>query len=109
MKSKTWKNVSEEDAERVKEFLVANNGVEDKNVKGVGKKWRVVLEKSVFTYYDKGTLFCNKASIEDIEKISKIIGEKIGTIEKHFLIGLDETGKGEVLGHCVLSGVVISI
>jgi ribonuclease HII len=106
MKSKTWKNVSEEDAERVKEFLLANNGVEDKNVKGIGEKWRVRLEKSVFTYYDKGTLFCNKASIEDIEKISKIIGEKIGTTEKHFLIGLDETGKGEVLGHCILAGVL---
>lgn len=106
MKSKTWKNVPEEKAERVKAILIANGGVEDKNIKGVGEKWRVRSEKSVFTYYDKGTLFCNKVSIEDIEKISNIVGEKIEPIEKCFLIGLDETGKGELLGHCVLSGVL---
>ena len=107
MKSKTWKNVSEEKAEKVKALLLAKGGLEDENIKGVGEKWRIRTEKSVFTYYDKGTLFCNKASVEDIEKISEIIDYKVESIKKRFLVGLDETGKGEVLGHCILSGVLL--
>lgn len=106
MKPKTWKNISKDKAEKVKKLLLAEGGVEDKNVGGVGEKWRIRTEKSVFTYYDKGTLFCNKASIEDIEKVSNIIGDKGEPTDKKFLVGLDETGKGEVLGHCILSGVL---
>jgi ribonuclease HII len=107
MKPKTWMDVSKDDSEKVKKFLLLNKGVEDKEIKGVGEVWRIKTEKSVFTYYSKGTLFCNKATIEDIEKISGILGKVIEEPEKKFLIGLDETGKGELLGHCILCGALI--
>lgn len=35
MRSKTWKNISEEKAESVKKFLLVNDGVEDKNLRVV--------------------------------------------------------------------------
>jgi len=63
VKPKTWKNISKESAEKVRKFLLSSGGREDKELKGIGESWRVRTEKSIFTYYDNGTLFCNRATI----------------------------------------------
>lgn len=105
-KPKTWKNVSTDNAEKVKLFLISRGGKEDKKIKGVDEKWRVRLNEAVYTYYGKGTLFCNKISSKESEEISNMLEYKYDSSNKEFLIGLDETGKGEILGHCVLAGVL---
>jgi len=38
--------------------------------------------------------------------IDSVVGSAYVLPTKDFLIGLDETGKGEVIGHTVLTGVI---
>lgn len=106
-KPKTWRNISSKKGEKIKKFLLDLGGKEDKEVKGVGEKWRIRLGDSVFTFYTKGTLFVNRIDESFAQKISKILGQEIKTNNKKVLIGLDETGKGEILGHCVLCCVIV--
>jgi len=106
-KPKTWRNIPSESEEKIKKLLLDVGGKEDEEVKGVGEKWRIRLGDSVvFTFYTKGTLFVNRIDENLALEISKILGQEIQTNDKKVLIGLDETGKGEILGHCVLCCVV---
>jgi len=109
-KSKTWKNVSIEKQEDLKNFLLSNGATFDEGVTEP-ELWRGRLQDTVFTMYSKGTLYSNAASNEFVfniqKQISEILGQTIEIPEKEFLIGLDETGKGEVLGHSILAGVLI--
>jgi len=68
------------------------------------------VDKTVFTLYETGTLFStaptNEVAVKLHEEISGFLGVSVETPSRKFLIGLDETGKGEVLGHSILVGVV---
>lgn len=109
-KSKTWKDISIEKQEEVKNFLSSNGSTFDDGVKEP-ELWRCRLQDTVFTMYSIETLYSNAASNEFVfniqKQISRILGQTIEIPEKEFLIGLDETGKGEVLGHSILAGVLI--
>ncbi len=111
MKNRTWKGVSAEQSEKVKEVLRSHGGQLDQGVRGQSEAWRIRLEDAVFTFYKKGTLYFSggdgatiEASLSDVSKILTEIGFET---EKEFLVGMDETGKGEVLGPSVLAVVVI--
>jgi ribonuclease HII len=88
------------------------NGGKEQEVKNPHEAWRVRFSDSTFTYYKKGTLFSTPSSSHDpsVFKAWKYIDSLVGSAyvlpTKDFLIGLDETGKGEVVGHTVLTGVV---
>jgi len=109
-KSKTWKKISKEKAEEVKNFLTSKGATLDNNVTEP-EVWRARISGTVFTCYSKGTLFSNATRSEAVhniqQQISKLLGQEIKLPSKDFLIGLDETGKGEVLGHSILAGVII--
>lgn len=109
-KSKTWKNIPQDKWEEVKKILVSKGATLDEKVSGA-EVWRARLSGTVFTMYSKGTLFSNEAQTESVfevqQQISEMLGQTIEIPAKNFLIGLDETGKGEVLGHSVLAGVII--
>jgi len=107
--SQKWK-VSAEAADKIKEHLIKEGGKEDANVKSEHEAWRVRFSDATFTYYKSGTLFCtgsNDIAVKDVwDFVSGLAGSTFITPTKDFLIGFDETGKGEILGHTVLVGVI---
>ena len=110
-KSKSWKNIPPEKFEELRQFLLLQGGKQDDAVKGVKELWRIRIDKTIFTLWETGTLFgTTPQSSEEFtlqQEITKLLGQIRETPTKDFLIGFDETGKGEVLGHTILAGVVI--
>jgi len=108
---RTWKNIDEEKAKIIKDYLL-NNGGEEKELKSVYERWRIRFSDSTFTYYNSGTLYSTPSPINDPSVfkawnfIDSLLGSAYVLPTKDFLIGLDETGKGEVIGHTVLTGVI---
>jgi ribonuclease HII len=111
MGGRTWKNVNTSTANKIKKYLLRFGG-EEQEVRSLYEDWRVRFSDSTFTYYKSGTLFSTTSNSKDPEvfkawqKIDSIVGSAYALPSKDFLIGLDETGKGEAIGHTVLTGVV---
>lgn len=110
-KPRTWKDIPEEKSEEVRKFLLSKGANFDEKVTEP-EVWRARLQdNTVFTMYSKGTLFCSAPRTEAVfklqQEISFMLGQTIEKPDKQFLIGLDETGKGEILGHSILAGVII--
>jgi len=111
MQGRTWKNIESGIAEEVKKYLLDHGGT-DEEVKSPHEAWRIGFSDSTFTYYKKGTLYSTPSQSSDPAVISawtsidSLVGSKYVLPSRDFLIGLDETGKGEVLGHTVLTGVI---
>ena len=99
------------DAEEIKKYLLNEGGVEEE-VKAPHEEWRIRFSDSTFTYYKKGTLYSTPSNSRDPavfhawRYIDSLVGSAYVLPTKDFLIGLDETGKGEVIGHTVLTGVI---
>ncbi len=97
-------------AEQLKGYLIQNGGIEDKNIKSEHEAWRVKFSDATFTYYKKGTLFStgtNDQAVKDAwDFVATLIDSTLIAPTRDFCIGFDETGKGEVLGHTVLVGVI---
>jgi len=111
MEGRSWKKVERAIADEIKKYLLDNGGIE-KEVKNTNEVWRVRFSDSTFTYYKNGTLFStpsrslNGAVFQAWEYIDSLLGSMYVLPSKDFLIGLDETGKGELIGHTVLTGVI---
>jgi len=109
---KTWRKIPKEQWEELRRLLLSRGGIQDKEVRGIKEVWRIRIHRTVFTMYENGTLFSTPPSNETIEEIhweiSELLGLDVEKPSKRFLIGLDETGKGEVLGHSVLVGAIVS-
>jgi len=112
IKNKTWKNFSEEKANTIKGILLDLGGIE-REAKGNAEVWKVTISDSEFTYYlskKGGTLYCNGSRSNDLvihevyKKIDDLVGGIFRAPSKPYLIGLDESGKGELVGHIILSG-----
>ncbi len=112
MQGRTWKKIEPSLTNEVKKYLIDNGGNEE-DVKSPHEDWRVKFSDSTFTFYHKGTLYCtpsksgDPAITEAWAQIDSIVGEAYVLPSKDFTIGLDETGKGEIIGHTILSGVII--
>ncbi|MHA1629061.1 MAG: hypothetical protein ACTSWT_03410 [Candidatus Heimdallarchaeota archaeon] len=109
MVGRTWKNVGQVKANIIKNFLIEKGGIE-KKASSTFEYWRIEFYSSTITYYTNETLFSTPAKNTDVEKawdfFDSIIGSLYELPTKDLLIGLDETGKGEVIGHTVLAGVI---
>lgn len=111
MQGRTWKNIEKEKSEKIKEYLLQKGGIEEE-VKAPYEVWRIKFSDSTFTYYEKGTLYSTPSNMQDPavfdawHNIDALIGSMYVLPSRDFLIGLDETGKGEIIGHTVLAGVV---
>jgi len=111
MKGRTWKNIEKNASEEIKSYLSENGGTSEE-VKSLYEEWRIRFSDSTFTYYTKGTLFSTPSPSNDPavykawKKIDSLAGSTFTKPKKNFLIGLDETGKGEIIGHTVLAGVI---
>ena len=111
MHGRTWKNIENIIAEEIKSYLLKNGGVEQE-IKNPHEVWRVKFSDSTSTYYKNNTLYSTPSNSKDPavskawEHIDSIVGSAYVLPTKDFLIGLDETGKGELIGHTVLTGVI---
>ncbi len=111
MAGRTWKNINPIKAEEIKNYLLKNGG-EEKSIKSQHEKWRVRFSDSTFTYYKSGTLYSTQSNLSDPavfnawQQIDFMVGPSYIIPSKNFLIGLDETGKGEAIGHTILTGVI---
>jgi len=109
MRGRTWKNLSTEQSEKIRELL-RRVGTEDEKVTGPREVWRIRVEGGVFNYYETGTLYFagGEGLAETVAReVSKILEAEVTKVPRECLIGLDETGKGEVLGHAVLAAAVV--
>ncbi len=108
-----WVNLPEEFAARVREHLVRQGGVDVGDAVGPAESWRVRFSDVTFTYYRSGTLYCtasaslDPAVAEVWDFIDKRASPQFAPTDRAFLIGLDETGKGELVGHVTLVGALI--
>ena len=99
---KKWKVDDDVIADEIKSYLIQLGGVEDKDIKSEHECWRVKFSGATFTYYKSGTLFCTAPSDPSVIKVWEFIDSRAGSRfvppTRDFLIGLDETGKGEIWG-----------
>ena len=107
-----WK-IDEEKAQQVKDWLLSNGGEEDGNLSNPHELWRARFSDATITYYKTGALYMTDSDDDSVleahEFINSISGSKFVPSTKKFVIGFDETGKGEVVGHTVLVGVVFPV
>jgi len=111
MRDRTWRRATAEGLARVRELLLERGATEDKELKNPYELWRVRIEGTVFTGYQTGSIYCNGGKIPELpflyEEISKLLDQVSEVPTAKTLIGLDETGKGEVLGHAALAAARI--
>ncbi|MEW6201701.1 MAG: hypothetical protein AB1546_06985 [bacterium] len=112
MPGRTWKDVEGSAQEKIKSYLLDNGGIQQET-KSPYEVWRVGFSDIVFTCYTSGKLYATPSNSNDPavtkawEFIDSIAGMPYAVPSKKFLIGLDETGKGEIIGHVILTGVII--
>lgn len=109
MSGRTWK-VEEDKAEEIKKYLIDHGGVEEK-VTSIYEEWRIRFSDSVFTYYNTGKLYSTPSksldpAVDNAWGFVDSLADRYVAPSKDFLIGLDETGKGEIIGHIILAGIV---
>lgn len=107
-----WKDIPKEIAEQIKTYLLKEGGREDLQLHGVAEVWRVRFSNATITYYKSGTLYSTGSNDPAVrqawEFIESLAGARFEPATKDFLIGFDEAGKGEAIGHTVLAGVLFS-
>lgn len=107
--NRTWKTALPV-SKKILQWLTARGGVQDKEITSEHELWRVRYAGAVITFYKKGTLYSTGSEqrefLEIHEFIDSLLGPQFIPAGRDFLIGLDETGKGEVFGDVILAGVV---
>jgi len=109
---RTWKKLKKDYIKKIEELLFAYGGKLKKTEKTPYELWRIEIFGTLFICYSNGTLYSNPPDFRNISKIKRI-WKKIDKITnsgfskptKDILIGLDETGKGEVIGSVIIAGV----
>lgn len=112
MSGQRW-NLDNTQSDNLKDYLLKNGGTE-RQIKSETESWRIRFSDSIFTYYKTGTIYSTPSrgqdpSVEaawDYINSLLVLGSKYISTDKDFLIGFDEAGKGEVLGHTVLAGIL---
>lgn len=109
--NRTWKLPSDQPdlADKAKAWLLANGGVDNPQLKNPHEVWRIRYSDATFTFYRNGSLFVSDSNDGALREahaaIEALAGSRFLGPTRDFLVGFDETGKGEVLGHLVLVGV----
>jgi ribonuclease HII len=97
-------------AARIKAWLIELGAVEEK-VTGAYEKWRVRHSDAKWTYYTTGTFYVtdsdDPALLEAQRHVDELLGGRFVAPTRDFLVGLDETGKGEIFGPAVLAAVAV--
>jgi len=79
VQGRTWKGATPEAVARVRELLLRRGAIEDKDLKNPHEAWRVRIEKTVFTGYRSGSIYCNGGRLPELsflyESISNLVGQ----------------------------------
>ncbi len=108
-----WLEVPEEFAARLREHLFGEGGSEALGPLSPAEVWRVKLSDATFTYYANGTLYStgsplgSAAVAEAWAFIDAGLPPRFVSNERAFSIGLDESGKGELVGHLMLACALV--
>jgi ribonuclease HII len=111
-RGRKWVDVPTDRAMQVHDYLLANGGL-NRNLASVSEHWRVRFEDATFTYYATGTLFCTTSPSRSVHVagiwafIDAAVPLRFRRGNRPYTIGLDETGKSEVIGPLVLTAAVI--
>ncbi len=104
IKGKTWK-IPTEKFEEIEKIILSYEP-DKKPTPSQYELWRYNVGESQFTMYTSGKLVNNKITsdiaFELRKKIDLIAGDQFKSTDREILLGLDETGKGEIFGHEVL-------
>ncbi len=96
-------------ADEIKDLIRSYGAIEDGTLKPDAEIWRLRIDRSIFTLYKTGTLYSDQMAggqmLELRERISALCTPGFERTGREIMIGLDETGKGEVAGDEVLCGV----
>jgi ribonuclease HII len=110
-RSYTWRNVERDTASEIRSSLLERGWKEDQ-IKSYKEEWRIKTEGINIIFYRNGTFFISYSdrSVLEFVNVWRLIRDRLGSRyllpEKEVLIGLDETGKGEVIGSIILAGVI---
>jgi ribonuclease HIII len=80
---------------------------------GPSEAWRVRLSDVTMTFWSNGTVYSTGSESDDpIVQIAwgfidSVAGAPFLPTERPFMVGMDESGKGELTGHIVLAGVLV--
>ncbi len=111
MQGRTWRNVSENQEKEARSWIIKSGGVE-KPITNSTEKWRLSLASITYIFYNNGTLYATPARYSHLRS-SKCLLELETVLSGEtpelydYLIGFDETGKGEIFGSIYLVGVAI--
>src|SRR5579884_3275146 len=104
--NRKWKVRDSALAARIKAWLIEQGAVEEK-VTGAYERWRLRQSDARWTYYSTGTLYVtdsdDPALLEAQRHVDQLVGGRFVPASRDFLIGLDETGKGEIIGPVILA------
>ena len=79
VQGKTWKGATPEALARVRGLLLRRGAIEDKDLKNPHEAWRVRIEKTVFTGYRSGSIYCNGGHLPELqclyESISNLVDQ----------------------------------
>jgi len=80
VQGKTWKGASPKALAEIRVLLIRRGAVEDTDLRNPYEAWRVRIEKSVFTGYRSGTIYCNGGDIPELAFLYKSISEIVGPV-----------------------------
>ncbi|MHA1222426.1 MAG: hypothetical protein ACTSP3_04015 [Candidatus Heimdallarchaeaceae archaeon] len=109
---RTWKDITRNDLNDIRNYLLDSGGIEQK-IKSEYELWRIRFVDTTFTAYKSGSLHStpSKSNNQLVYECWNYIDQKVGPRfippSKEYLIGLDETGKGELFGHIILTVVLV--
>jgi len=113
LRSYSWKGIRVDLGEKVEELLL-DYGWTREGDKSPIELWRMRSNGFTFIFYKSGTLYVSypESREEEFKRVRELINYYIGkrytAPSKEFLIGVDEVGKGEVIGSIILAGVSFS-
>ncbi|MGB9787991.1 MAG: ribonuclease HII [Dictyoglomus turgidum] len=106
MYGRSWK-LDINESEKIKSYLIKMGGVEE-SIKNSYELWRIKLGGSTFIYYTSGKLYSTPSAkvINIWDEIDKLVSKSYD-LNKDYVLGFDEVGKGEVFGPIITCGVLI--
>lgn len=108
--NRKWAVPDRSQADRLKLWLIEHGAVQEK-VTGSYELWRVRHSDAKWTYYSTGTLYVtdsdDPALLAAQRHVDELLGGRFVAASRDLLVGLDETGKGEIFGPVVLAAVVL--
>jgi len=89
MQGRTWRNIENATAEKIKTYLLDLGGTEEE-VKSASEAWRIRFSDSTFTYHKEGTLYSTPSNSNDAavsnawNQIDSLVGPLMCFLQKIF-------------------------